>query len=334
MIWHDFPDDRFPVFGLGWWEETRPNLWRFPERIREAIPEAVWNLSRMPSGGRIRFRTDSPSLALRLRYPPLQYMNNMPRIGQAGVDLYVDGQYWKPFFPVEQEADAVFFQRLPAQEREICLYLPLYFPVEVLAVGLEEGAQVVAPAGFARDLPVVYYGSSITQGGCASRAGMSYQAIVSRALNLDFINLGFSGWGRGEPAVAQAVAELQACCFVIDFCQNVPTVERLEEVYAPFLATIRAAHPDTPVICITPIFGMSEVWGEDPSRLPRMREVIRRAVADRIASGDRNLILVEGYSLLGPGDREGLVDASHPTDLGFLSMARGLEGPLRAALGM
>ena len=84
MTWHDFPDDRFPVFGLGWWEETKPHLWRLPERVRDKVPEAVWNLSQMPSGARIRFRTNSPSLALRLRYPPLSYMNNMPRIGPPG----------------------------------------------------------------------------------------------------------------------------------------------------------------------------------------------------------------------------------------------------------
>ena len=332
MNWIAFPDDRLEVSGLWWWQETSPKLWRLPPRPQASVPDDVWNLAKQPSGGRIRFATDATKLAIRLHYPSLGYMNNMPRVGQMGVDLYVDGEYWHPVFPTDsQDVEAVYFAGLPAERREICLYLGLYAPVEVVAVGLNAGATIKPPAPFAVSKPVAYYGSSITQGGCASRSSMSYQAIVSRKLNLDFVNLGFSGAGRGEQALANAMAEIDASCFVIDFCQNVPTAEALEQAYAPFLATIRARHHDTPIICVTPIFSTGEVWAGG-TRLADMRTVVRQAVAERKGSGDENIVVVEGYDLLGPDDREGLVDATHPNDIGFASMAAGLEPVLRELL--
>ena len=117
---------------------------------------------------------------------------------------------------------------------------------------MDDNARIEPPAPFAAAKPVLFYGSSITQGGCASRGGLSYQAMLGRALNLDFVNLGFSGNGRGEPEVARAVAEVDASCFVIEFAQNCPTVEELRERYTPFLEVVRAAHPRTPIVCLTP----------------------------------------------------------------------------------
>lgn len=336
MQWIEFPDDRLVVSGLPWWDETRPKLIRLPERCKDRVREPVWNLAKAPSGARIRFATDSTELGIRARFPHLGHMNNMPRVGQLGIDVWVDGEYWRPLFPAGDEADfeQVAFEGLTAQCREICLYLGLYAPVELQAIGLSDGASVEAPAPFAVENPVAYYGSSITQGGCASRSSMSYQAIVSRALNVDHVNLGFSGNGRGEPEVAEAMAEIDASCFVMDWAVNCATVEEVEERYAPFLETIRASHLETPIICVTPIFSTNEVLSPETAKQEPMREVIRAAVRERIAAGDRRIRLVEGYDLLGPDDREGLVDQSHPNDIGFMSMARGLQPHLGAVLGL
>jgi hypothetical protein len=335
MHWIDFPDDRFIINGLPWWEETRPQLIRLPERYRERVRPPVWNLAQSPSGGRIRFATDATTLGIRAHFPDLAHMNNMPRTGRLGIDLWVNGEYWQPFFPTGNEHDfeTICFAGHEARRREICLYLGLYGPVRVQAIGVSEGASIEAPAPFARKLPVAYYGSSITQGGCASRAGMSYQAIISRRLNLNFVNLGFSGNGRGEPELAEAMAEIDACCYVLDWCQNCVSLEELEERYDPFIGTIRARRPETPIVCITPIFSTNEVMATEP-RNPAMREIIRIAVGTRQAAGDANLHLVEGFDLLGPDDRDGLVDSSHPSDLGFLRMADGLEPVLRRVLGL
>ncbi len=335
MQWIDFPDDRFVVNGLGWWDETKPVLRRLPERMQKLVRPPVWDLAQSPSAGRIRFATDATDLAIHVRYPSLRFMTNMPRVGQLGIDLWVDGEYLRPVYPLDETSDytGTFFEGLPAGRREVCMYLGLYAPVEVLAIGLNEGALIEPPAPFALEKPIVYYGTSITQGGCASRAGMAYQAEVGRALNLDYINLGFSGNGKGEKELAEACAEIDACCYVMDFCQNNPKAAELEEVYAPFLQTIRDRRPDTPIVCVTAIFSTSELWNP-ASENEAKREVIRRAVADRIEAGDERISLVEGYDLLGPDDRLGLVDATHPNDIGFMGMARRLTPVLRNVLGL
>jgi lysophospholipase L1-like esterase len=180
--------------------------------------------------------------------------------------------------------------------------------------------------------PVVFYGTSITQGGCASRSGMSYQAILGRMLDIDFVNLGFSGNGMGEPEMAKAVARIDAACFVLDFAQNNPTLDSLEKVYAPFLETLRSAHPDTPILAITPIYSTREAGVDPQNELQRKRDHIRRVASRAIAAGDQHLEVIEGTDLLGPGRGDGLVDGTHPNDLGFQWMAEGLAVRLRQML--
>lgn len=340
--WISLPSESLEVDGLPWYKENKAEFFRLPLRVKDTVPEPVWNLALSPTGGRIRLRTDSRLLAVRLEYPSPPNMRNMHAFGQTGVDAYVNGVYWSTATADQDAKPGKIYEHQffdwhdrPKQAREITLYLSLYKPVKVLAVGLEPDAALSPAPAFAVPKPVVFYGTSITQGGCASRAGMSYQAILGRQLNLDFVNLGFSGNGKGEPAVASAVAEIDAACFVLDFSQNNKTVESLKEVYDPFIQTLRARHPQTPIVAVTPISSSREVPGGPPdARLEAMRQLIRGVVARRISQGDQNLQLVEGTDLLGPERLDGLVDGTHPNDLGFQWMADGLARRLAKVLGL
>ena len=334
--WTDFPNPAFELDGLPWYSENAPDLFRFPKRIQDHIPKGLWGLAQQTSGVRIRFRSNCTTLGIRLLYPGLSGMRNMHVFGQSGVDLYADGRYiGTATHQDEEEVEHIFFNDATAEWREFTLYLPLYNGVQVQSIGSNPEAEFKNPRPYARSKPVVFYGTSITQGGCASRAGMSYEAILSRTLNIDFVNLGFSGSGKGEPVVAQTIAELDPACFVLDFMANNKTVESIEQVYAPFVRTLREKHPTTPIVCITLI----SVCGESPlrgarERIEGMRDVIRGVVAERIAAGDENLILVEGESLLGPDLVDGHVDGTHPNDLGFQIMADRLAPTLAQILGL
>jgi lysophospholipase L1-like esterase len=338
LNWIPLPSPQVQVDGLPWYGENGGELFRLPVKLKDTYREPVWQLAQDPSGGRIRFRTNSSRLAIRLEYPKPPDGTNMHAFGQTGVDLYADGVY-RGTAIADREAkpgktiEYVYFKDQPRIDREITLYLPLYMPVKVLGIGLDNEAHVQPAKPFAVSGPVVFYGTSITQGGCASRAGMSYQAILGRMLNLDFVNLGFSGNGRGEPELARAVASIRASVFVLDLAQNNPTVESLAGAYAPFLEVIRAAHPETPVLVITPIYAAHESWSRD-TRLEGMRELIRQVAAKRIAAGDRHIEIVEGTDLLGPSRGDGLVDGTHPNDLGFQWMADGLAGRVAKMLGI
>ncbi len=338
LRWISFPSEPIAVNGLPWFGENGGSLSRLPVQLKDTYREPVWDLAQSPSGGRLRFRTDSTAIAIRLEYPKPPGMTNMHAFGQTGVDLYIDGAYRGTAVAARDSApgktqEHTYFQDQPRREREITLYLPLYMPVKVIAIGIDSDAKLAPPSPLRIAKPLVFYGTSITQGGCASRSGMSYQAILGRMLDADFVNLGFSGNGLGEPELARAVASIDASYYVLDFAQNNKTVESLAENYAPFLETIRQSHPDTPVLVITPIYTSRESMGRD-ARLEGMRELIRTAAARRIADGDRHIEIVEGTDLLGPSRGDGLVDGTHPNDLGFQWMAEGLAVRIAKVLGV
>lgn len=337
LHWMPVVSAKIDVAGLPWFQENHGVFWRLPARSRDAFPKEVWDLSLDPTGGRIRFRTDSSTVALRLEWPHPPGMRNMHAFGQSGVDLYVRDRYWGTAVPDQDAApgkvyEHVYFKGQPRVMRDITIYLALYSPVKVLEVGLDGNAALEFAAPFAVSAPVVFYGTSITQGGCASRPGMSYQAILGRRLNLNHINLGFSGNGKGEAVVARAVAEIDAAAFVLDFAQNNSDVDSLAQVYDPFIGILRERHPDTPILSITPIYAAGEATGSQ--RNEQMRALIRKVVSRRIAAGDNHLQLVEGTDLLGPSRVDGLVDGTHPNDLGFEWMAEGLVERLRKVLGL
>jgi len=340
--WVPITSSEIEVAGLPWFAQNQGELYRLPLSLREIVRPPVWNLAQSPNGARLRFHTDTTSLAIRVEYPSAPNTANMHAFGQTGVDLYVDGVYLTTVVADKDAAPGKLYERTlynfagrPGTGHEITLYLSLYKPVKVLGIGFDKGAKIARAKPFALAKPIVFYGTSITQGGCASRSGMSYQAILGRMLNIDFVNLGFSGNGMGEPEMARAVADIDASAYVLDFAQNNRTLDSLEKAYAPFLATLRMKHPETPILAITPIYAARESLG-DPTRneLQKMRDHIRKVVAERIAAGDRNLQLVEGTDLLGPDRGDGLVDGTHPNDLGFQWMAEGLASRLRKLLAL
>jgi len=341
LRWMQISAPGIVISGLPWYGENGGELFRLPAQLKDTYNKSVWSLAQSPSGGRIRFRTNSRALAIRLEYPHPPGMLNMHAFGQSGVDLYVGNTYWgtatadKNAHPGKIYEHVYFnFPDRPRAEREITIYLPLYEGVKVLGLGVDAAAEIKPPRPFALDKPVVYYGTSITQGGCASRPAMDYEAILGRRLNIDFVNLGFSGTGKYEPELARAVASIDASCFVLD-SSNIKTVEELRKVYAPFIETIRSKHPDTPILAISPIYSTQELTDDARKRSDEERRTFtREVISQRIAGGDRNIQLIEGTDLLGPHQGDGLVDGTHPNDLGFHWIADALTGRLASVLGL
>ncbi len=197
---------------------------------------------------------------------------------------------------------------------------------------MPQGAKLeAAPPRPASLKPIVFYGTSIVQGGCASRPGMAYPAILGRRLDREQINLGFSGSAWSEPEVAQLLAELDPAVYVLD-----PLPNMKEEWVAPrierFVTLLRQAHPKTPIVLVENIAypdgdyvePRREHYAKANASLKELYGRLRRA-------GDKHLLYVAAEGLLGP-DSEGTVDGTHPTDLGFLRMADAIEPTLRRAL--
>jgi hypothetical protein len=328
-----FPDPRLGVYGLPWFNEDQPVLRRLPARWKERFREPVWALAQEPSGGRIRFQTDSTHLGIVAENPGFSNMHHMASVGENGLDVYVDGAYLSSAWPDKEGKIAREWQIGRGRKiRAVTIYLPLYKPVKIHELTFDLEAQIVQPRPYVIPKPVVYYGSSITQGGCASNAGGSSQAILERRLNADFVNLGFSGNGMGEPALAEAICELDPSIIVLDFWGN-PSPEQYSAALPPFVEILRRKFPRVPILVTSPFYFPAEAVSVESVRAQSSkRETARGFVEQRRKAGDRRIAFVDGLKMLSPEQVDGLVDGVHCNSLGFYFNANGLEAALRKAL--
>ena len=304
---------------------------RMPRAVAEKVNEGTAQLYRHTSGGRVRFCTDSPMIAIRAEMPFSLPMPHMPLTGSGGFDLYRDGQFLYTFIPpMSAEEPYVSEWPMPGEGmHEYEINFPLYHDVEKLYIGLKSGAKVAPGRPYRTEQPVVFYGSSITQGGCASRPGMCYTHILARMLDFDFINLGFSGNARGEETMADYIASLPMSVFVMDYDHNAPTLEHLQKTHHAFAARFRKARPDVPIVFVSrPDSQMLR-----PYNIPERKEVIEATWRALREAGDGRVWFVDGDTLwAGPEWGGCTVDGCHPNDLGFYRMAMGIAPALREAL--
>jgi hypothetical protein len=319
MRWIPFPDDSLKVHGLHWFDPASPSLARLPPEAEDKVTPKVWDLSRSPGGGRIRFRSNTGELRIRFF---VSRPDNRPR---SGFDAYVDGEYWSSVVAREDGVhESTFFSGAERKERDVTLYLPLFQQFAIHQIGIDSDATIESSSTFSRSAPLVLYGSSIAQGVGAGRPAMSYQAILSRLLDLDYINLGFGGAGKAEPEMVKLLTEVDACCFLFDLGKSYGRQDG--KAYTAMLETMRQTHPGTPMVCITPIHSTREQYDSDYRELSdHTRAVARDAVDSLRQTGDTNLHLIDGLQLLGPKHSDEFLEGVHPSDLGHWRMAHRLQ---------
>jgi len=334
VTWHDVAT--WKLEGRLWTDEPRARHFdRFPAAARETVPEPVWHLSRDSAGMVARFRTDAQTMRVRMKLSkPQLAMSHMPATGVSGLDLYArdaDGRWrWVNVTrPAEQEFDVELATGLAPGSREYAAYLPLYNGVDALEIGVPAGAAFEALP--ARERPIVFYGTSITHGACASRPGLAHVAILGRRLDRPVANLGFSGNGRMDEAVGDLLVRVDAACYVIDCLPNM-SAEQVRERCVPLVEKLRAARPDVPIVLVEDR-RMTNAWILPATdRLHDARHAaLREAFDSLVARGVAGIHYIPGDDLLG-SDTEGTVDGSHPNDLGFMRQADVFEPVLRRAL--
>ena len=326
LTFHDVKSSPFRIYGV---YHDGVQYRRLPKEVAEATNPGVVTLSTHTAGGRVRFITDSPYIVIKAMLKPRR-MNHMALTGSTGFDMYVrvDGEeiYKKTFIPTFTLPDCYdgVYDFPNKEERLITINFPLYNDVSEFYIGLSNDSKILPPPEYTVNKPIVYYGSSITQGGCASRPGTCYQGFISRKYDADYINLGFSGNGRGEQSMAEYIAGLDMSVFVLDFDFNATDADHLMEVHEPFFKTVREKNPDLPIVMMSapkapPYLSAS---------LLRRRDIIKTTYENALAAGDKNVYFIPGNELMELAGNEGTVDTTHPTDLGFFSMAKRLEKEL------
>lgn len=335
LVYHE--GSSFPVYGKSR-ESTFGRYTRLPGSVADFARRPVWDLGLHSAGLAVRFRSNSTTISVRWTNTFCNSMNHMAPTGVRGLDLYawVDGG-WRFVNCARPGSGKTTESRIVSdmvpEEREYMLYLPLYDGIDSLSIGVDSCAMIGAPrlSYPVREHPIVFYGTSILQGGCSSRPGMAHTNILSRRLNCEAINLGFSGNGQLDYEIAHLMAEVDAGVFVLDFVPNV-TVEQIETKLLPFYRILRDRHPDTPIVFVEdPVFPHTFFDVQAAASVRRLNAALAEHYRRLRESGERNIYYVSSEDMLGD-DGEATVDGIHFTDLGMMRYADLLYPVLRRVL--
>ena len=319
---YSFRDKPLRVFGAPLFDKTG-TLERLPEEVRRQVPSLEF-LGRRCNGARVAFCTDSPSVTVTVVYETLNMDVGMSLYQCQGSYVYIGDRksprYAGLVVPRRYDVREVSetFRKSDAME-EVMIWLPRNEVIADVFIDLEDGARIEAAKDYTYPVPVVYYGSSITEGAFACKTSCTYAGYITRWLDVDHINLGFSGSARGELPIADYIGTLNMSVFVYDYDYNAPNVEHLAATHEPFFRRIREAHPDLPVVMVSrPVY-------QPDSGADRRREVIRRTWQNAVDAGDTKVAFVDGgafFEGLDPSDCTN--DNVHPNDLGVYCMAEAI----------
>ena len=333
-VFHSIREKPFRIYGL-YHPEEEGRLHRMSPEVADPIGGSVKGQNYSTAGGRVRFSTDAPYMVVYCKNPRKAYFNNMTTMATTGVDVYLEypnvggrtphSRYLRSVRPPESFAEG-FSGRInfPAGKKLVTLFLPMYNAYEDLYIGLPEGATLAEGLPYVNKKPILFYGSSITQGASASRPGCAYTSIVSRRLNADIVNLGFSGGAKGEDEMIAYLAEQDMSIFVCDYDHNAPNAEHLRATHEKLFLAVREKHPSIPIVLISkPDFNQFGDSGrmrtaDSASR----RDVIIDTYRNARQRGDKLVWFIDGEGFFsGPDETDCTIDGTHPNDVGMLKMA-------------
>ena len=326
----------FPLYGKVS-TDTENRYERLPQNLKGEIRGRLWDLGTNSAGLYLRFRTDSKSISARWEVSTNAVLNHMASVGVKGLDLYCykdkKWQFVNTAKPVAEKTTGPIIDNLPGEMMEYMLYLPLYDGLKSLEIGVDSTAFIGEPLVNlpVAEKPVVVYGTSITQGGCASRPGMAYTNILGRKLNRQVINLGFSGNGQLDYEIAEVMALSDASLFLLDFVPNVDEQQIIDKT-EKFVNILRAKHPTTPIVIVGTIeFPHSRFDTKMATLLKAKNQALEAMCKKMKKSGVKNIYYVNPDKLIG-SDGEGTVDGIHLTDLGFIRFAENIYPVIRKYL--
>ncbi|MBQ7794049.1 MAG: hypothetical protein IJ366_05950 [Clostridia bacterium] len=332
MTTHNVNSEPFKLYGLCR-QDGESDFKRIPESLAKKVNNnSIALLYKNTSGIRVRFKTTSRRIILKCILPEIAKSPHMPLTGSSCFDLYADGRYCNVFRPgidinggysdnvMGEDGYHSGFTFSDRKMRDILIHFPLYNDVSEVYIALEEGCELCPPDEYKTSAPVIFYGSSITQGGCASHAGNCYPAIISRRLDCDYINLGFSGGCLAETEMAEYISGMDKSVLVYDYDHNAQTADYLANTHGRFFKEIRNANPTLPVIIIS---AADLAFGEKVRE--ERKNVIYQTYKNALAVGDRNVYFVDGAEIYKDvGADLCTVDNTHPNDLGFWCMANAI----------
>jgi GDSL-like Lipase/Acylhydrolase family/N-terminus of Esterase_SGNH_hydro-type len=317
------------------------NFNRLPAAFQKSVRAEVWDISKNSAGLSIRFTTNSPVIGAKWTVLNHSSIGNMTQITSSGIDLYcmMNGkwQYVNSGIPSGKVNESLLISEMDATTKEFMIHLPLYDGIEQIEIGIQKGFSLTSSPDTKPNKPIVFYGTSITQGGSASRPGMAYPSIIGRNLKTEIINLGLNGNGRFEQSIGAALCEIDAQLFVIDCTPN-SHPDTIKNNALNLMKQIRKCRPESPILLIESITRENAYlktsdptsFGSYPFILAQ-NKALQKAYDQAIINGVTELYYLKGDGLIG-SDHEATVDGTHLTDLGHYRMAQAVETKIKEIL--
>lgn len=316
--YYDVSEPPFEIYGVFYENDSYV---RMPKAVADTVSPGIAQDYITCAGGRVRFVTDSPYIAVSYELSHIYQFSSMSIEGTCGIDVYADGRFLgaiRPEVSDPQLCVSDFVNMREGGEHIVEINLPLYSSVKSIAVGLDERASLKPAPSYKYQLPAVFYGSSITNGACASRPGLSYPARLSRMLDMNYVNLGFGGLCKGEREMVEYIAGLDMSLFVLDYDYNAPNPEHLEATHERAYRIVREKNPHLPIIMITcPKYTLAGDW-------EKRKNIIKQTYDKAKAEGDNNVYILYGREFFSEIGDDYSADNVHPTDLGFYFIANGI----------
>lgn len=315
------------VFGIPFFEEKQL-FRRLPDELCELLTFSV--CGRRCPGARIGFRTNAASFTVKVALKTLGVDPGMSIFACQSVAVMI-GERNDPVFAGlvnPPNYDTKVFERTiekSSEMEEVTLWLLRNEEIESIEVSFPDDAIVEEPTPYKYG-PVLFYGSSVTEGGCCCNITNNYPALLSRWLDTDIYNFGFSGSAKGEPEIADYINTIDFSAFVLDYDHNAPDAEHLQKTHEPFFKKIREKHPDMPILMLArPNFGN---WSD-----PEVRSrIVKQTYENAVAAGDKNVYYIAPEEYYGADSRLCTVDGTHPNDLGFYRMAKAIYPVMKKML--
>lgn len=344
LVWHSPAEGPFRLSGFCFFDQDRV-FNRLPLHPPQPLPGSVRTLAWSTSGGQVRFRTDSERIVIRVKLRPAAPLRNVARTAQSSFDLLRGAPRERRFAGLavpaydENEYQRELWRVSDRRMTEYALNFPLYQGVEKLEIGLAEGARIEPPTPFRIEGPVVVYGGSTLQGSSASRPANTWTMMLSLRLNVEFANMGFSGSGRTEASVAEALALVKRPALYILCSDTNSTLEQLQERFVPFIGILRRAHPTTPILVLPrprwggDLRGNEDRAGKDLDTDRRTKAAFLKGEVEKLQrSGDRRIHFKDGSDDTAADFDVESVDGSHMNDLGYYRFANKVEPVIRQIL--
>ena len=341
LIWYDPRNAPFRISGL-YWIHAEGTYQRLPADAFPMLAEkapGVYFMAQDPAGGQVAFETDAERIVVHAKLESGQRWDHFAATGEMGMDCYVayPGETYgfegvTRFDASKNEYMCEVLSGRGKEWKRVILNLPLYMPLLSLSIGLPKDAKVAAPAPFADPRPIVIYGGSATQGGCVSRPGMMMTNLLSRRINREFLNFGFSGSGKGEPELAEILNRIEdPAMYILTYEGNAG--DRIYENLVPFIEILRKKHPITPILLLSRLYFHRVAHTPDKLEPILKRRAFQKETAEKLTlAGDKNIYFVDGWTLLEKDCADSFVDGLHPTDLGSRQMADALEPIIKSKL--